>query len=97
MTEEKLKKSLELKKQIGDLKEHLGSVFSEYNRYNEKKGNPFSLNGELAKFCIKPWFTSDERTLVNDFVPFPIDKFMKIYKSNLEEEIKRLEIEFDKL
>lgn len=97
MNQETLQKGNDLQKEIRALKDHLISVFKETNKYNEYKGNPVSRDGKNANFKLAPWFSDDSRTLDNKFVPFPIDKFMKIYKANVEEEITRLEKEFQNL
>jgi len=97
MNAENLKTGNDLQQRIKELKNHLLTVFDEKDKYNERKGDPFLQGEKTAKFVVDVWFSSDYRKLENQFVPFPIDKFMKIYKSNVEEEIKKLEKEFEQL
>ena len=97
MNQETLQKGNSIQKEIKDLKDHLISVFKETNKYGEYKGSPVSRDGRIAKFGFSPWFSDEVREIDNKFVPFPIDKFMKIYKANVEEEIARLEKEFENL
>ena len=97
MDNAKLKTANELQQKIKELKNHLSQVFNDTDKYNERKGDPFLCGQQTAKFIVDVWFSSEYRKLENQFVPFPIDKFMKIYKANVEEEIARLEKEFEYL
>lgn len=97
MKKETLDRGNELLRSIKLLKEHLEQVFGERDKYGEYRGNPIKEKGYSANFMFQPWFTSNPRELQERFLPFPLDKFMIIYKANVEEEIARLEKEFDNL
>lgn len=105
MKKETLERGNELQKKIKEFKRHLEYTFIRSDRPGHEGFNPFEFeyskkDGKtdvVPNFFVKPFHTDRHRELRNEFVPFPIDKFMKIYKSNVEEEIARLEKEFDSL
>lgn len=98
MKKETLERGNELLKLIANLEEHIKSVFSHYDKYNSYQGVPFKpTDRNSPSFIASPWFTSEQRVLINEYVPFPIDKFMAIYRANVEEEITRLKKEFTDL
>ncbi len=102
MKTETLERGNKLQKQIKELKEHLEYTFrmsdSSYHKGFEPFG--FEYSKQIGKetifprFYTAPFYQTNARELRNEFIPFPIDKFMKIYKANVEEEIARLEKEF---
>jgi len=94
MKKETLDRGIQIIKEIKELKNHLDEVLNEHNKYNELKGDPTSGS---SNFSFTPFFSTEPRQLRNQFVPFPLDKFMKIYKANVEEEIGRIEKEFENL
>lgn len=105
MKKETLEKGKAILAEIAELRQHLSEVFptSSYDthkRYDQYSFEYSKLEGKkdvTPKFMSTPFFGGGSKKLINEFVPFPIDKFMKIYKANVEEKIALLEKEFETL
>lgn len=105
MKKETLEKGKAILAEIAELRKHLSEVFPASGRDAHKGYDQYSfeyskLEGKkdvTPKFRSTPFFSGNSNELRNEFVPFPIDKFMKIYKANVEEKIALLEKEFETL
>lgn len=105
MKKETLEKGKAILAEIAELRKHLSGVFptpsyDAHKRYDQYSFEYSKLEGKkdvTPKFMSKPFFGGSSNELINEFVPFPIDKFMKIYKANVEEKIALLEKEFETL
>jgi hypothetical protein len=105
MKTETLERGNKLQKQIKELKAHLEYTFRMSDQTYHEGFEPFELEYSklpgkavfFPRFYTAPFYQTNARELRNEFIPFPIDKFMKIYKANVEEEIARLEKEFANL
>ena len=90
MTTEKLEKANGLKKQINELRTHIEWV-------SKANGTDANYCDEFAKVTITPKDGEDGRKLRNSFLPIVTKTYMAIYISNVGNEIKRLEKEFENL
>ena len=90
MTTEKLEKANGLKKQIDELRAHLEWV-------SKVEGKDADYSGGNTKVKVIPSSTVNERNLRNNFLPIVTKNYMAIYISNVENEIKRLEKEFENI
>jgi len=105
MKKETLERGNAILKQISDLKDHLENIFPQSQDDRHKCYDPYGFEYSklpakervIPRFRITPFFNDSSFGLKNEFVPFPIDKFMKIYKANVEEKIALLEKEFETL
>jgi hypothetical protein len=88
MTNEKLDQGNVLILKIKDLKNHLEVL---------KTKNEDAYEGEKARINVESNFETTSRTLIQEFIPISISKFMTMYFTKLEKEIKNLEKEFEKL
>lgn len=102
---ETLERGKKIQEEIAELRKHLSEVFpapsyDAHKRYDQYGFEYSKLDGKkdvTPKFRSKPFFSGSSNELRNEFVPFPIDKFMKIYKANVEEKIASLKEEFENL
>lgn len=105
MKKESLERGNAILEQIAELKDHLKNIIPQsrddrhigYDPYGFEYSKLPSRESFLPRFRITPFFNDSSFELKNEFVPFPIDKFVKIYKANVEEKIALLEKEFDTL
>jgi hypothetical protein len=106
MKKELLEKGNAILKEIAELKKHLSETFPTPVQDRHQGYDPYSfeyskLEGKedvIPKFRAAPFFSGgNSKELRNEFVPFPIDSFMNIYKAKVQEKIALLEKEFDSL
>ncbi len=105
MKKESLKRGNAILKEIANLEDHLEQLFPTSSNDNQRRyehyGFEYSkLGGKedlFPKFRVTTFFNNSSQELRNEFVPFPIDKFMKIYVANVREKIALLEKEFENL
>lgn len=90
MNTEKLQKANELAGEIKKLNDHYSFVKTANNG-----AALYESSSTIVR--IKPQNSNTERTLRYDMLPISTKNYMAIYISNVENEIKRLEKEFENL
>lgn len=92
MKKETLEKAKKIQAEIAELRKHFDEIFTNTSGHESIRGlNPYGFE------YSKDGNHGNTNPLRNEFIPFPVDNFMKIYKANVEEKIALLEKEFETL
>lgn len=90
---EKLEKLTELKSQIDSLKKHIDYI--EMSSQTGVKWNYEGANKAVIKFS--PWWTSELKSLKNEFLPIQTIDFVSMYLVKAKEGLSKLKQEFESL
>lgn len=105
MKKETFEKGKKIQAEIEELRKHFDEIFTNSSAYDSKcKYNPYgfeySKTGSprmVPRFHVNQFHTDNTKSLRNEFVPFPVDDFMAIYKIKVENKIASLKEEFENL